>query len=121
MSFAFGIGIGTQNNQGEWLEVYYQQPIMTPDRDLIDVVETALDYKGGNQAIEAGAEQHVRVLRFGRGAEDVVAFEVAVASSLSRHQIAPAQRETVEIGKMIRKAHRLPSSRVFAEGAENEL
>ena len=21
MSFAFGIGIGTQNNQGEWLEV----------------------------------------------------------------------------------------------------
>ena len=22
MSFAFGIGIGTQNNQGEWLEVY---------------------------------------------------------------------------------------------------
>ena len=46
MSFAFGIGIGTQNNQGEWLEVYYQQPIMTPDRDLIDVVESALDYKG---------------------------------------------------------------------------
>ncbi len=57
MSFAFGIGIGTQNNQGEWLEVYYQQPIMTPDRDLIDVVESALDYKGGNQAISVKAEQ----------------------------------------------------------------
>src|SRR5690554_5375892 len=57
MSFAFGIGIGSQNNQGEWLEVYYQQPIMTPGKDLIDVVETALDYKGGNQAIEAGTEQ----------------------------------------------------------------
>ena len=56
MSFAFGIGIGTQNNQGEWLEVYYQQPIMTPDRDLIDVVESALDYKGGNQAISVKAE-----------------------------------------------------------------
>ncbi|KXS52868.1 MAG: hypothetical protein AWU57_2756, partial [Marinobacter sp. T13-3] len=23
MSFAFGIGIGTQNKQGEWLEVFY--------------------------------------------------------------------------------------------------
>ncbi|PSF07600.1 2,3,4,5-tetrahydropyridine-2,6-dicarboxylate N-succinyltransferase [Marinobacter halophilus] len=56
MSFAFGIGIGSQNNQGEWLEVYYQQPIMTPGKDLIDVVETALDYQGGNQAIEASAE-----------------------------------------------------------------
>ncbi|MEP3560705.1 MAG: 2,3,4,5-tetrahydropyridine-2,6-dicarboxylate N-succinyltransferase, partial [Marinobacter sp.] len=57
MSFAFGIGIGTQNNQGEWLEVFYQQPVMTPGKDLIDVVETALNYKGGNQAIEASAEQ----------------------------------------------------------------
>ena len=60
MSFAFGIGIGTQNNQGEWLEVYYQQPIMTPGKDLIDVVETALDYKGGNQAIDVKAEQLTR-------------------------------------------------------------
>ena len=60
MSFAFGIGIGTQNNQGEWLEVYYQQPIMTPGKDLIDVVETALDYKGGNQAMDVKAEQLTR-------------------------------------------------------------
>ncbi len=52
MSFAFGIGIGTQNNQGEWLEVFYQQPVMTPDNTLMDVISNALDYKGGNQAIE---------------------------------------------------------------------
>ncbi|HBI78302.1 MAG TPA: 2,3,4,5-tetrahydropyridine-2,6-dicarboxylate N-succinyltransferase, partial [Marinobacter adhaerens] len=47
MSFAFGIGIGTQNNQGEWLEVFYQQPVMTPDNTLMDVISNALDYKGG--------------------------------------------------------------------------
>ena len=57
MSFAFGIGIGTQNKQGEWLEVFYQQPSLTPDRDLIDVVESALGYQGGNQAISVTAEQ----------------------------------------------------------------
>ena len=57
MSFAFGIGIGTQNNQGEWLEVFYQQPVMTPDNTLMDVISNALDYKGGNQAISATAEQ----------------------------------------------------------------
>jgi 2,3,4,5-tetrahydropyridine-2-carboxylate N-succinyltransferase len=57
MSFAFGIGIGSQNNQGEWLEVFYQQPILTPDRDLIDVVEAALGYQGGNKAINVTAEQ----------------------------------------------------------------
>ncbi|MDR9425519.1 MAG: 2,3,4,5-tetrahydropyridine-2,6-dicarboxylate N-succinyltransferase [Marinobacter sp.] len=57
MSFAFGIGIGSQNNQGEWLEVFYQQPILTPDRDLIDVVEASLGYQGGNKAINVTAEQ----------------------------------------------------------------
>ena len=57
MSFAFGIGIGTQNNQGEWLEVFYQQPLMIPDETLLDVVRSALDFQGGNQAISANTEQ----------------------------------------------------------------
>ncbi|MFP3979092.1 2,3,4,5-tetrahydropyridine-2,6-dicarboxylate N-succinyltransferase [Marinobacter sp. KMM 10035] len=57
MSFAFGIGIGSQNNQGEWLEVFYQQPMITPETELIDAVETVLNYQGGNQAIQATAEQ----------------------------------------------------------------
>lgn len=57
MSFAFGIGIGTQNNQGEWLEVFYQQPIMTPDKALIDVVESTLGYQGGNEALAVSADQ----------------------------------------------------------------
>ena len=57
MSFAFGIGIGTQNNQGEWLEVFYQQPVMTPDNDLIEVARSVLAYRSGNQAIAATPEQ----------------------------------------------------------------
>ncbi|HEV8078709.1 MAG TPA: 2,3,4,5-tetrahydropyridine-2,6-dicarboxylate N-succinyltransferase [Marinobacter sp.] len=57
MSFAFGIGIGTQNSQGEWLEVFYQLPLMTPDKALLDVVCSVLDVQGGNQAISANAKQ----------------------------------------------------------------
>ena len=57
MSFAFGIGIGTQNKQGEWLEVFYQQPVMTPANDMVDVIGSALGYQGGNQAISVNAEQ----------------------------------------------------------------
>ncbi len=57
MSFAFGIGIGTQNNQGEWLEVYYQQPVITPDNGLMEVAQNVLDYQGGNQAIAVTPEQ----------------------------------------------------------------
>ena len=29
MTFAFGLGIGTQNKDGNWLEVYYPTPILT--------------------------------------------------------------------------------------------
>lgn len=57
MSFAFGIGIGTQNKQGEWLEVFYQHPLMTPDNTLMEVVQNTFNYQGGNQAINATAEQ----------------------------------------------------------------
>ena len=57
MSFAFGIGIGTQNNQGEWLEVFYQQPVITPDNGLIEVAQNVLDYQGGNQAVSVTADQ----------------------------------------------------------------
>jgi 2,3,4,5-tetrahydropyridine-2-carboxylate N-succinyltransferase len=57
MSFAFGIGIGTQNNQGEWLEVFYQQPVITPDNGLIEVARNVLEYQDGNQAISATPEQ----------------------------------------------------------------
>ncbi|WP_152207579.1 2,3,4,5-tetrahydropyridine-2,6-dicarboxylate N-succinyltransferase [Marinobacter changyiensis] len=57
MSFAFGIGIGTQNNQGEWLEVYYQQPVLMPDASLAEAARKVLEYSGGNQAIQATAAQ----------------------------------------------------------------
>lgn len=57
MSFAFGIGIGTQNKQGEWLEVFYQQPVITPDNGLIEVAQNVLDYQGGNQAVSVTSDQ----------------------------------------------------------------
>ena len=27
--YSFGLGIGTQNNNGEWLEVFYPKPLRT--------------------------------------------------------------------------------------------
>ena len=57
MSFAFGIGIGTQNTQQEWLEVYYQQPVINPANALVDAAKSTLGYTGGNQALAASADQ----------------------------------------------------------------
>ncbi|MFO7704927.1 MAG: 2,3,4,5-tetrahydropyridine-2,6-dicarboxylate N-succinyltransferase [Halopseudomonas sp.] len=55
--FSLAFGIGTQNNAGDWLEVYYPQPLLNPEADLIKVISEQLGYNGGNQAIELAGKQ----------------------------------------------------------------
>jgi 2,3,4,5-tetrahydropyridine-2-carboxylate N-succinyltransferase len=39
-AFAFGLGVGTQNSQGAWLEVFYPQPILQPSPALVAALAT---------------------------------------------------------------------------------
>ncbi|NRA20748.1 MAG: 2,3,4,5-tetrahydropyridine-2,6-dicarboxylate N-succinyltransferase [Oceanospirillaceae bacterium] len=56
--FAFGIGIGTQSSTGNWLEVYYNAPIINPSEQLINAVGEIIDYDtGADCAIEICQEQ----------------------------------------------------------------
>lgn len=55
--YSLGLGIGTTNAKGEWLEVYYPQPLLEPDARLCDAVCKALDYSEGNQAITLDGEK----------------------------------------------------------------
>lgn len=50
--FSIGLGVGTKNSQGNWLEVFYAQPVLNPSADFARAVGATLSYKGGNQAIE---------------------------------------------------------------------
>ena len=38
-AFAFGLGVGTQNSKGEWLEVFFPLPLLSPADTLIAAVE----------------------------------------------------------------------------------
>jgi 2,3,4,5-tetrahydropyridine-2-carboxylate N-succinyltransferase len=49
--FSLAFGVGTQNRQGTWLEVFYAQPLVNPSAELIAAVAPVLGYTGGNQAI----------------------------------------------------------------------
>ena len=49
--FSIGLGVGTQNAKGEWLEVFYPQPILNPSSTLADTLTSHLNYGGGNHAI----------------------------------------------------------------------
>ena len=48
--FAFAIGVGTQNSKGEWLEVFYAKPVLSPGADIEQALRGILGYTGGNLA-----------------------------------------------------------------------
>lgn len=49
--FSLAFGVGTQNRQGSWLEVFYAQPLLHPAPEMIKAIAPLLGYQGGNQAI----------------------------------------------------------------------
>jgi 2,3,4,5-tetrahydropyridine-2-carboxylate N-succinyltransferase len=59
--FSLAFGVGTQNRQGTWLEVFYAQPLINPSAELIDAVSPILGYTGGNQAITFNTDQASRL------------------------------------------------------------
>ncbi len=48
---SFALGIGTQNTQGDWLDIYYPAPLLDPDDGLIEAVKQVLDVPEGNAAV----------------------------------------------------------------------
>ncbi|MCJ8169748.1 2,3,4,5-tetrahydropyridine-2,6-dicarboxylate N-succinyltransferase [Atopomonas sediminilitoris] len=49
--FSLAFGIGTQNSNGDWLEVYYPKPLLNPPAELTAAIAGKLGYHGGNHAI----------------------------------------------------------------------
>ena len=49
--FSLAFGVGTQNRQGTWLEVFYALPLLDPSAEIVAAVAPILGYTGGNQAI----------------------------------------------------------------------
>lgn len=49
--YSIGIGVGTQNQKNEWLEVFYSAPLLNPDDAIAAALSDALDYSAGNAVI----------------------------------------------------------------------
>ncbi len=56
--YALGIGVGTHNSNGDWLEIYYPVPLLNPAGDLVAVL-AAVGYQGGNVALPLSADKMV--------------------------------------------------------------
>lgn len=57
--FSFAFGIGSQSSQGDWLEVFYPQPMLNPSANLVAAIAGVLGSHAvtGNQAIHIDATQ----------------------------------------------------------------
>lgn len=49
--YSIGLGIGTCNSKGDWLEVYYPQPLLKPTAEIASAVTETLNISGGNYTI----------------------------------------------------------------------
>jgi len=85
--FSLAFGVGTQNRQGAWLEVFYAQPLLNPAAELVTAVAEKLGYAGGNQAIAITTNQA------GELANALKAIDATQAALLTR--LAESQRPLV--------------------------
>ena len=57
--FSFAFGIGSQSSQGDWLEVFYPQPVLNPSADLVRAITGVLGSQlaTGNHALQIDTAQ----------------------------------------------------------------
>ncbi|MGQ4878392.1 2,3,4,5-tetrahydropyridine-2,6-dicarboxylate N-succinyltransferase [Billgrantia sp. LNSP4103-1] len=85
LSFAFGIG--TQNTQGDWLEVYYPAPLLKPDASLVEAVGKVLDIPDGNSAVSFLPEHCAELAEALKAAGHVAQAELAEALAASQRPL----------------------------------
>ena len=78
--FSLAFGVGTQNRQGAWLEVFYAQPLINPSAELIAAITPVLGYTGGNQAITFNTDL---ALKLADAVKSVDAVQAALLSRLA--------------------------------------
>ncbi|MFY1667019.1 2,3,4,5-tetrahydropyridine-2,6-dicarboxylate N-succinyltransferase [Pseudomonas sp. Pseu.R1] len=76
--FSLAFGVGTQNRQGAWLEVFYALPLLNPSAEIVAAVSPILGYTGGNQAIAFTTDLASKL------AESLKSVDAAQAALLTR-------------------------------------
>ncbi|MCF7536776.1 2,3,4,5-tetrahydropyridine-2,6-dicarboxylate N-succinyltransferase [Pseudomonas petrae] len=71
--FSLAFGVGTQNRQGTWLEVFYALPLLNPSAEIVAAVAPILGYTGGNQAIAFNTDLSSRLANALKGIDDTQA------------------------------------------------
>ncbi|OLO12850.1 2,3,4,5-tetrahydropyridine-2,6-dicarboxylate N-succinyltransferase [Chromohalobacter japonicus] len=76
---SFALGIGHQNTQGEWLDVYYPTPLLNPDETMVAAARKALNAPAGNTVVSFLPEHCQALAEALRQAGDTEQAELAEA------------------------------------------
>ncbi len=85
--YALGLGIGTQNSKGEWLEVFYAHPVLNPTENSARAIATIVGYTGGNQAIAISNNQVGEIVQALTIAGDTAQAEIAKSLTNSKRPL----------------------------------
>lgn len=84
---SFALGIGTQNTQGDWLEIYYPAPLFQPGAGLVEAARKALDAPEGNAAVSFLPEHCTALAKALRDAGNDAQAELAETFAASRRPL----------------------------------
>ncbi|MEY1661465.1 2,3,4,5-tetrahydropyridine-2,6-dicarboxylate N-succinyltransferase [Isoalcanivorax beigongshangi] len=81
--FALALGCGTQNRDGDWLELFFPAPLLEPAAALVKPVRELLGERRGNQALAVTTRQLRTLARAWReaGHEDQASYAIALQES----------------------------------------
>ena len=71
--FSIAFGVGTQNRESEWLEVFYGAPLLNPSEALVNAVTPIVGYKKGNEAITITTSQAAELAAVLKSVDEVQA------------------------------------------------
>lgn len=92
--YSLGLGLGTQNANGEWLEVFYPAPQLNPHSESIQVIAKLLGYSGGNQALAMTVQQATQLAEALCAAGDSTQGSLAQALSSSQQPLVATLLES---------------------------
>jgi 2,3,4,5-tetrahydropyridine-2-carboxylate N-succinyltransferase len=103
--FAFGLGVGTKNQKGEWLEVYYPSPLLNPSAAVAAAIGAVIAHGGAATVAELNSAELHALVKALRDAGDDTQAAVAEALLDSTRPIAVTVLASDEAPKSVPEAY----------------
>ncbi|MDI4637292.1 MULTISPECIES: 2,3,4,5-tetrahydropyridine-2,6-dicarboxylate N-succinyltransferase [Halomonadaceae] len=91
---SFALGIGHQNTQGDWLDVYYPAPLFEPETSLVEAARQVLGAPAGNVAVSFLPEHCADLAEALKTAGHAEQAELAASLSASQRPLVATFLET---------------------------